>query len=99
MGGEPGNPRIELSVGEAAPAREIDRRRLVRCASAEMRDPVVIANGQDFPPVSRGRSRKVRYSGVSERTMPNGGCSRQSDFWTWFPRGTVAGKGDWSCVE
>ena len=48
MRGEARNARVELRVGEAALASEIDDGHLVRRAPAEMRDPVVIANGQGF---------------------------------------------------
>ena len=48
MRGEARNPRVELRVGEAAFAGEIDDRQLVRRPAAEMRDPVIVPNRQDF---------------------------------------------------
>ena len=46
MRGEARNARIELRVGEFASAGEVDHRRFVRRAAAEMGDPVVVANRQ-----------------------------------------------------
>jgi hypothetical protein len=46
MRGEARNPCIELRVGEAPLGGEVDHRRLVRLAAAEMGDPVVVANRQ-----------------------------------------------------
>ena len=54
MRGQPRDARVELRVGEAALAGEIDHRRLVRRAAAEMGDPVVIANRQGFLQMYRG---------------------------------------------
>ena len=52
MGGEPRNARVELRVGEVAPAGEVDNRRFIRRAAAEMGDPVVISNRQNLLPRS-----------------------------------------------
>src|SRR5579871_2059377 len=46
MAGEARDPRVELGVGEAAFAGEIDHGHPVRRAPAEMGDPVVVANCQ-----------------------------------------------------
>jgi hypothetical protein len=56
MGGQPRDPRVELRIGKPAIAGEVDGRTLVRRAAAEMRDPVVMANGQGFLHVPRSRA-------------------------------------------
>ena len=61
MRGETRDPRVELRIGEAARAGEVDGRDLVRRAAAEMGDPVVIANGQNF---------LLRYRGSVRRPIP-----------------------------
>ena len=48
MRGKARNPGIELRVAESALAGEIDHRRLVGGAAAEMGDPVIVADGQGF---------------------------------------------------
>ena len=54
MRGQPRNPAVELRVGELALAGEVDHRRLVRRAAAEMGDPVIMANRQGFLQMYRG---------------------------------------------
>jgi hypothetical protein len=61
MPGEARNPRVELRIGEASSAAEVDGRDLARRAAAEMRDPVVVSNGQKSPPEA-GRSGAARLS-------------------------------------
>ena len=53
------NPRVELRVGKPAVTGEVDGRDLVRRTAAEMRDPVVMANGQGFLLMSRGSLRRL----------------------------------------
>ena len=71
MRGEPRNPAVELRVGELAFAGEIDHRRLVRRAAAEMGDPVIMANRQGFLLGYRGLAprdgRRYALSSVGER--------------------------------
>src|SRR5207247_3869628 len=54
MRGEARNARIELRVGEASLAGEVDHRQLVRGTAAEMGDPVIVANRQGFLQRSSG---------------------------------------------
>ena len=54
MRGEARDSRVELRIGEAARASEVDGRDFVRRAAAEMGDPVVIANGQKFLLITSG---------------------------------------------
>jgi hypothetical protein len=54
--GKPRDAGIELRVGEPAITGEVDGSDLVRRAAAEMRDPVVMANGQGFLHIQRSRA-------------------------------------------
>jgi hypothetical protein len=59
MRGKPRNTGVELCIGEAAFAGEIDNRHLVRRPAAEMGDPVVIANRQYRLPNERSLRRLI----------------------------------------
>ena len=48
--GEARDAGVKLRISEAALAREVDHRHLVRRAAAMMNDPVVVTNGQEFLP-------------------------------------------------
>src|ERR1700680_4944050 len=52
VGGETRNARVELCVGKAAFAGEVDDRQFVRRPAAEMGNPVIVANGQNLLHVS-----------------------------------------------
>ena len=54
VGGEARNARVELRVSKLASAGEVDNRRFVWRAAAEMGDPVVISNRQTLLPGFRG---------------------------------------------
>ena len=71
MRGEPGNAGIELRVSEASSAGEVDGRHLVRRAAAEMRDPVIVANWQKFPPRSAVLCRLISFNEILRTACPS----------------------------
>src|SRR6266403_652039 len=89
MRGEARNARIELRVGEAPLAGEVDHRLLVRRPAAEMRDPVVVANRQGF----LRRSAVLRRL-IDHKHAPDRGGLASRHFQDWAGRVPMP-----SCVE
>src|SRR5258705_9271005 len=90
MRGEARKARIELRVGEAPLAGEVDHRLLVRRPASEMRDPSVVANRQGF----LRRSAVLRRL-IDHKHAPDRGGLASRHFQDWAGRVPMRSCGEW----
>ena len=79
--GETGNARVELRVGEAPIAGEVDSRQFAGRPPGEMGDPVVVTNRQTLLRGQRSLRRLCCPCPVWPTNMPNSGRIGQPRFW------------------
>ena len=87
--GEARDAAVELRIGEAALAREVDDRDLIRRAAPMVDDPVVVTNGQkSLPRRSRAACAPVAGTVPGVALGPAGVCvPRLFLTWSWRARG------------